>query len=73
MVDSKPRSLELFTYLKIIDSVMKKAILTPPVRMYKMPEGVDVLHEFDMAPHREATPSHPFVRRSYVLFSCMVF
>ncbi|KAF8956927.1 pentachlorophenol 4-monooxygenase [Flammula alnicola] len=56
-----PRSLELFTYLRIIDDVMKRAILTPMVRLYKMPEGVEPAHEFEMSPHRNPTPTNPFL------------
>ncbi|KAF9054420.1 pentachlorophenol 4-monooxygenase [Panaeolus papilionaceus] len=57
----QPRSLELFTYLRIIEDVMKSAILTPTVRMYKMPEGVQPSHEFEMSPHRHPTPTNPFL------------
>lgn len=57
----QPRSLELFMYLRIIEDVMKSAILTPTVRMYKMPEGVQPSHEFEMSPHRHPTPTNPFV------------
>ncbi|KAJ3514986.1 hypothetical protein NLJ89_g2043 [Agrocybe chaxingu] len=56
-----PRSLELFSHLRIIEPVMKRAILTPTVRMYKMPEGREVLQEFEMSPHRNPTPTHPFL------------
>jgi len=66
----QPRSLELFAYLRIVEDVMKRAILTPTVRLYKMPEGREVVHQFEMSPHQHPTPTNPFVcwlPRSYFL------
>jgi len=57
----QPRSLELFTHLGFIEPVMQQAILTPRVRMYRMPEGVEPSHEFEMSPRSNPTPTHPFV------------
>ncbi|KDR80539.1 hypothetical protein GALMADRAFT_61028, partial [Galerina marginata CBS 339.88] len=54
-------TLELFSYLRIIEDVMKGAILTPTVRMYKMPEGVETSHEFEMSPFRNPTPTNPYL------------
>ncbi|KAF8159647.1 pentachlorophenol 4-monooxygenase [Crassisporium funariophilum] len=56
-----PRSLELFSYLRLIDEVMKLAIVTPPVRMYKLPDGTNPVHEFEMSPYRDPTPTDPFL------------
>ncbi|KAF9478246.1 hypothetical protein BDN70DRAFT_880202 [Pholiota conissans] len=56
-----PRSLELFTSLRIIEEVMSSAILTPPVRLYKMPEGIEVVHEFEMSPRRSPTANNPYL------------
>jgi hypothetical protein len=62
LVFLQPRSLELFAAIRIIDDVMKQAIPTPTARLYKMPDGVDVMHEFEMSPHLNPTPTNPFVR-----------
>ncbi|TFK39989.1 FAD binding domain-containing protein [Crucibulum laeve] len=56
-----PRTLELFTYIGIIDEVLKLAIPIPPARMYKLPGGAEPIHDFDMAPPVRATPSTPFL------------
>ena len=42
----QPRSLELFEFLGIIDPVMERSIKPPTVRVYKGPEGVEILKEF---------------------------
>ncbi|KAF9563981.1 pentachlorophenol 4-monooxygenase [Agrocybe pediades] len=56
-----PRTLELFSYLRIVDDVTKIAIQTPRVRLYRMPGGVEVKHEFEMSPHQNPTPTHPYL------------
>ncbi|KAH9479456.1 Flavin-dependent monooxygenase [Psilocybe cubensis] len=56
-----PRTLELFSYLRIVDEVMKLGILTPKARIYEMPGGVKIRHEFEMTPHRDPTPANPFL------------
>ena len=58
---TQPRSLELFEFLGIIDPVMQRSIKPPTARMYKGPEGVEILKEFDMAPALEPTPARPYV------------
>jgi hypothetical protein len=57
----KPRSLELFSHLKIIDEVKKQGIPIPLVRSYEMPDGQAILKEFSMSPPLEPTPQNPFV------------
>ncbi|KAF9531782.1 pentachlorophenol 4-monooxygenase [Crepidotus variabilis] len=56
-----PRSLELFTSLRIIEPVLKKAILTPPVRIYSTVDGKTILQEFEMCPYQKPSPTHPFL------------
>ena len=58
---TQPRSLELFEFLGIIDHVMERSIKSPTARMYKGPEGVEILKEFEMAPVLEPTPDKPYV------------
>ena len=57
----QPRSLELFEFLGIIDPVMERSIKPPTVRVYKGPEGVEILKEFEMAPVLEPMPAKPYV------------
>jgi len=56
-----PRSLELFEFLGIIDLVMQRSIKPPTARMYKGPEGVEILKEFEMIPELEPTPAKPYL------------
>ena len=58
---AQPRSLELFEFLGIIDLVMQRSIKPPTARMYKGPEGVEILKEFLMIPDLEPTPDKPYV------------
>ena len=58
---TQPRSLELFEFLGIIDSVMQRSIEPPIARVYKGPEGVEILKEFMMIPVLEPTPAKPYV------------
>ena len=58
---TQPRSFELFEFLGIIDPVMKRSIKPPTARMYKGPEGVEILKEFMMTPEFEPTPAKPYV------------
>jgi hypothetical protein len=58
---TQPRSLELFDFLGIIDPVMQRAIKPPTARMYKSPDGVEILKEFEMIPELEPTPDKPYV------------
>ena len=60
----QPRSLEVFEFLGIIDPVMQRCIKPPTARMYKGPEGVEILKEFEMAPALEPTPAKPYVCES---------
>jgi len=54
----------LFEALGIVDQVIEGAIPIPVFRVYKMPEGVEVLEEFVAAPTLEPTPSNPYVNIS---------
>ena len=58
---TQPRSLELFESLGIIDPVMERSIKSPAVRVYKGPEGVEILKEIVMAPVLAPTPAKPYV------------
>ncbi|KAF8627812.1 hypothetical protein AX15_004237 [Amanita polypyramis BW_CC] len=55
-----PRSLELFTTLRIIDNILEQAIRFPAVRLYETPEQVEPHAEFELMPHVEPTPASPF-------------
>ena len=57
----QPRSFELFEFLGIINPVMQRSIKPPTARMYKEPEGVEILKEFEMTPVLEPTPAKPYV------------
>ncbi|KAF8959501.1 FAD binding domain-containing protein [Flammula alnicola] len=50
----------LFEALGIADQVMNRAIAAPMLRIYKMPEGVEVVKEVVIAPKRDPTPSKPY-------------
>ncbi|KAF9474986.1 hypothetical protein BDN70DRAFT_884267 [Pholiota conissans] len=54
-----PRSLEVFRFLGLLPQVSSSMIDVPLIRMYKMPEGVEIVNEIAMAPHLEPTPSVP--------------
>ncbi|KAF8810119.1 hypothetical protein BYT27DRAFT_7186980 [Phlegmacium glaucopus] len=56
-----PRSFELFESLGILDLVMQRSISVPIVKMYKGPEGVEILKEFEMTPTLESTPAIPYM------------
>ena len=58
---TQPRSLELFDFLGIIEPVLQRSISPPIARMYKGPEGVEILKEFMMVPVLEPTPAKPYV------------
>jgi hypothetical protein len=40
---------------------MDRSIKPPTARMYKGPEGVEILKEFDLVPVLEPTPAKPYV------------
>ncbi|KAF8185714.1 FAD binding domain-containing protein [Pholiota molesta] len=56
-----PRSLEIFSFLGLLPQVISRSIGRPMLRMYKMPEGHEILREFHMAPVLEPTPSTPYI------------
>jgi len=60
-----PRSLEVFEFLGIVDPVMQQSLPTPIVRMYKGPEGVEILKEFEIAPILESTPAIPHINMRF--------
>ncbi|KAF8194103.1 FAD binding domain-containing protein [Pholiota molesta] len=57
----QPRSLEIFSFLGLLPQVTSRSIDIPMLRMYKMPEGHEILREFRMAPMLEPTPSTPYI------------
>ena len=57
----QPRSLETLEFLGLLDQVLKRAMLVPPLSIYKMPEGREVEKEFYAIPHLDPTPSQPYV------------
>ena len=54
--------MELFEFLGIVDPIMERSIRVPTMRMYKGPEGIEVLKELEMMPILEPTPAIPHVR-----------
>ncbi|KAF8075005.1 FAD binding domain-containing protein [Lyophyllum atratum] len=51
-----PRSLEMFDSLGL-DNIFKLAIPAPPIRRYDFPKGTTPIHEFELAPRIEPTPT----------------
>ena len=47
---------------------MRRSIKFLTVRMYKGPEGVEILKEFEMAPVLELTPAKPYVCGFNIVF-----
>lgn len=45
---------------------MEKSVTVPKVRIYKLPEGKEVLREVEMVPSAAPTPDTPYVRFSAV-------
>ncbi|KAF8185711.1 FAD binding domain-containing protein [Pholiota molesta] len=56
-----PRSLEVFSFLGLLPQVTSRSTDIPMLRMYKMPEGHEILSEFRMAPMLDPTPSTPYI------------
>ena len=46
----------------ILDEVDKKSTPIPTMHAYKLPEGVQVVKEWDLYPKAKAWPDRPFVR-----------
>ncbi|KAH9474280.1 Flavin-dependent monooxygenase [Psilocybe cubensis] len=61
-----PRTLEVFESLGFVDEIIKRGIDVPTVRAYKMPEGVEILREFNMSPKLDSTPDKPYA--NFVMF-----
>ena len=59
---TQPRSFEAFESLGILDQVLERGMAIPDFRVYKMPEGVEIIKEFSGAPYTKPTPSKPYVR-----------
>ncbi|KZT69631.1 monooxygenase [Daedalea quercina L-15889] len=55
-----PRSQELFKILGVIDDICVKAIGLVPMRMYKLPEGIEPITTFALDPTVAPTPSAPY-------------
>ncbi|KAF9568778.1 monooxygenase [Agrocybe pediades] len=58
-----PRTFEAFESLGILDQVVRRAATIKPFCVYKMPEGVEVLREFNQAPYVEPTPAQPYLNQ----------
>lgn len=58
----KPRSQELYKILGVLDDIRAKALRIVPMRMYRLPEGVEPITTFAIDPAVPATPAKPFVR-----------
>ncbi|KAJ3571819.1 hypothetical protein NP233_g3493 [Leucocoprinus birnbaumii] len=56
-----PRSLELFTIIRIINKILKNAIPVPRVRQYTQKPAPNDVREFDMHPTQKPTPSNPYL------------
>jgi hypothetical protein len=61
----QPRSLELLKFLGLLPEVSSRWIDIPMARVYKMPDGNEILNEFRMTPTLEPRPSTPYVGTSY--------
>lgn len=59
-LSTQPRTLELFTTIRIIEEVLKLAIPVPLARRYER-EGTEHVLEFEMHQAQDPTPSNPFV------------
>lgn len=57
----QPRTFEVFESLGIVDEVLKRAIKAPNICVFKMPEGVEIVKEFNMENYVEPTPPTPYV------------
>ncbi|KAF9523094.1 FAD binding domain-containing protein [Crepidotus variabilis] len=55
-----PRSMELFEHLGVVDEIDRRAMPLTTVRLYKLPEGKEVLRDFDMIPRLVPTPDKPY-------------
>ncbi|CAA7261872.1 unnamed protein product [Cyclocybe aegerita] len=56
-----PRSLEIFDFFGLSDAILARARRAPPINLYEMPEGVEVMMEFEMSPHIDPTPACPYL------------
>lgn len=65
---AQPRTLELFTTIRIINEVLSLAIPVPLARRYDR-EGTEL--EFEMHQVQDPTPSNPFVRRPKHQHRCL--
>jgi len=61
-LSTQPRTLELFTTIRIIEEVLELSIPVPLARRYEREETEHVL-EFEMHQAQDPTPSNPFVCR----------
>ncbi|KJA26224.1 hypothetical protein HYPSUDRAFT_198983 [Hypholoma sublateritium FD-334 SS-4] len=55
-----PRSLELFESLGLYQDIASRALTPPLMRVYKMPDGVEVAKEFSLQPWEDPTPAIPY-------------
>ncbi|KAJ3505830.1 hypothetical protein NLJ89_g7213 [Agrocybe chaxingu] len=56
-----PRSLEIFDFLGLSAAILAHARGAPPINLYKMPEGVEVMMDFEMSPYIDPTPACPYL------------
>ncbi|OBZ66867.1 Pentachlorophenol 4-monooxygenase [Grifola frondosa] len=55
-----PRTLELYNLLGILPDVLDGGMSVPPMRIYKLPGGVEPIKTFQLSPHMDPTPSIPY-------------
>lgn len=53
--------MEPFESLGVLGEIKKHAVKVPMIRMFKMPEGIEILKEFFPVQELDPTPSSPYV------------
>ncbi|KZT05390.1 monooxygenase [Laetiporus sulphureus 93-53] len=56
-----PRSLELYNYLGVLPDMQAEGASLMPIRVYKLPGGVEVLKEFNMQTAQDPSPDVPYI------------
>ena len=62
----KPRTLELYKFLGVLDDILERARFAQPIVHYKLPGGTEVAREFNMFPWTDPTPERAFLARVFV-------
>ncbi|EPQ61229.1 monooxygenase [Gloeophyllum trabeum ATCC 11539] len=57
----QPRSLEVYRFLDVLPDLLWEGTLYPPMRLYKLPGGTEVLREWYMVDPTEPKPGVPYL------------